>query len=299
MFKKLFSGFEASTGFFIRHTGFSKAPARCCWQVLKWYLIVGLGRQPQMRIAAWRAVFKLPQVFRSPAKVFYVFGRDYEPEIHFLEIYLQPGDVFVDGGANFGLYTVLASHFVGENGRDFAFEPFPDSHRITEGNIQRNDLGNAAVYPIALSNKTAEATMGLHHDPGRNSLSLQASETVSTLVINTVRMDEFWLENNLPPPTVMKLDVEGHEYFILQGAEKILREACPTIIFEVNPPACLRAGCPADAIAIFLGGIGYQFFAFASEGLVPAEPTGGDYVAIHSSKLTDVRNQSKMAHSVS
>lgn len=291
MIHRLFSGLGPSTRFLIQHEGFSSNRVRCLWQVLKWYLNVVIRRNPRLRIKEWMAAFTLPCNFRSPAKVFYVFGRDYEPEIRFLETYLQPGDVFVDGGANFGLYTVLASHYVGKEGKVLAFEPFPASHAIAKLNIELNNIKNADLFQTALSDNKGEAQMGVHHDPGRNSLSLNLNETVSTISISTNTFDELWVEKNLPNPSVIKLDVEGHERNILMGAERVIAAAKPTIIFELNPPACERSGYPASAVPELLKAWGYNFYTFSKEGLLPTVPCSGDYVAIHLSKMHEARHR--------
>ncbi|MEM6996443.1 MAG: FkbM family methyltransferase, partial [Myxococcota bacterium] len=63
---------------------------------------------------------------------------------------LEPGDTFVDVGANLGYYTVLAAKKVGPSGRVFAFEPDPESFALLKRNVDRNGLTN-----ITAENKAA------------------------------------------------------------------------------------------------------------------------------------------------
>ncbi|MDX6767763.1 MAG: FkbM family methyltransferase [Candidatus Methylacidiphilales bacterium] len=290
MSRKLFSGLESSFRFLVGHEGFSSHPLRCVWRVFAWYLLVLTGRNPTMKVGAWNASYLLPSVFRSPAKVFYVFGRDYEPEIKFLESYLREGDVFVDGGANFGLYTIMAARHLGSAGRVFAFEPFPESHELVVKNIDRNRLDNVELFQVALSDENGEARLGVHDDPGRNSLALDASETIATVKVEKKRLDDLWAQHRFPLPTVIKLDVEGHERSILLGALKTLSAATPTIIFELIPPSCERAGHTVGALIDLLRDAGYTFFAFSGNKMIPAIPECGDYIAVHTSRLTEDRN---------
>lgn len=291
MREKLFSGVVPSTRFFLGHPGFFRAPCASLARVMSWYFLVALGRCPTMKIPQWKASFLPPSIFRSPAKVFYVFRRDYEFEISFLESYLSSGDVFIDGGANFGLYTVLAGRLVGAAGRVFSFEPFPDSYRIALANIRRNHLENTELFELALSDRAGYTQLGVHDDPGRNSLTLDPDETLKEISIRRVSLDELWSARALPPPSVIKLDVEGHEFRVLSGARNILAKHFPTILFELNPQACSRAGVSTAHATQILGELGYAFFSFCQGQLKSVIPESGDYVAIHPTRLPEPRCQ--------
>ena len=69
---------------------------------------------------------------------------------------LEPGDVFVDVGANIGFFSLLASKVVGPGGRIYAFEPAPGTHQIFENNIKINGLNNIDVHQIALSRSNGQ-----------------------------------------------------------------------------------------------------------------------------------------------
>ena len=288
---KFFTGLVPSLRFFLSHPGFLRAPIQSFWRVISWYAQVALGRGPVLRIPDWNAVFLLPSNFRSPAKVFYVFRRSYEYEISFLENYLEPGDVFVDGGANFGLYTVLASRMVGESGMVFAFEPFFESNQIAATNIQMNNLKNVGLFELALSDREGTAHLGVHEDPGRNSLALDPGETLRKDLIHKTTIDKFWDAKNLPAPSILKLDVEGHEYRVMLGAQGILGKFHPTILFEMNPAACARAGESAGALPGLLRDLGYSFFLFGDGRLQATNPLSGDFIAIHPNRIHEARCQ--------
>ena len=75
----------------------------------------------------------------------------YEPDTVFaFQAILKSGDTFLDIGASFGQYTLLASKIIGDAGRVFAFEPDPVSFSWLAGNVRRNHLKNATLESIAL-----------------------------------------------------------------------------------------------------------------------------------------------------
>jgi len=78
-----------------------------------------------------------------------------EKQTELLLAQLEPGDTFVDVGANLGYYTVLAAKKVGATGRVFAFEPDPESFALLKRNVARNGLDQ-----VVLENKAAGATHG-------------------------------------------------------------------------------------------------------------------------------------------
>ncbi|MEM6315117.1 MAG: FkbM family methyltransferase [Planctomycetota bacterium] len=156
-----------------------------------------------------------------------------------LRKHLQPGSVFVDGGANLGYFTLHAARL---GATVHAFEPDPANRARLEANLAANDL-TATVHPAALTDTPGSLT--LHHPPegdhfnhGQTSLleSLAAGGTTST--VDAVRLDA-----QLDHADVIKLDVEGAELGALRGMAGLLSgERPPTLVVEVNGPACRAAG---------------------------------------------------------
>ena len=79
-----------------------------------------------------------------------------EPEQKFIiESTLKPGMVAFDLGANLGYYTVMMARLVGDSGRVYAVEPFPDNFRLLGENIHRNQLKNVQLENVAIGPRTA------------------------------------------------------------------------------------------------------------------------------------------------
>lgn len=138
---------------------------------------------------------------------------------------------FVDVGANIGLYSLLAATLF-DPGDVVAFEPTPDLVAIARRIAQANDVA-IDVRPCAVSSAAGRAALHLASvSDVSNSLveGFKASET--SVEVDTVRLDDVaadWSD----VPTVMKIDVEGHEADVLAGAHATIRDRRPVIFVEV------------------------------------------------------------------
>jgi FkbM family methyltransferase len=98
-----------------------------------------------------------------------------EPTTHLIERLLDPGDRFLDIGANIGYFTVFGALLVGGTGRVYAFEANPRTANVLRRNVRMNTIGHVCtVRDVALGDRIGTAT--LHTFVGS-----QASSTLSTL----------------------------------------------------------------------------------------------------------------------
>ncbi len=197
-------------------------------------------------------------------------------ERHFFNAYLRPGDVFADIGANLGLYSVLGGKLVGSSGCGYAFEPFHKSHQRLQANLELNNLRNVKTHHMALSSEPGETVLHVVGD-GRdawNTLGQPPEGTVSRqekVAVNTwdafVTGDETAREVRL-----MKVDVEGWERHVFQGATQTLsRSDAPVLIVELSDAAAAQAGGTAADTAQLLADFGYSFYSYdrADRSLTP------------------------------
>ncbi len=179
---------------------------------------------------------------------------------------LSPGDVFVDIGANFGYYTLLAAGLVGNQGHVYGFEPLPRVAEQLKRNVALNHLANVTVHEAAVGDSCREATMFV---------PVRAQSGIATLATPTWIKDRAARQIQVPVTTlddafgdrelaigVMKIDAEGYELRILRGARRLLSGASPPIVFcEVQPDT-------VDEIIGFLCALGYKTFRLHPEGLI-------------------------------
>lgn len=159
-----------------------------------------------------------------------------EKELKFFMSVLKPGDVFFDVGANGGLYSVIASKIVGEEGRVYAFEPGNFEIGLLTHNIQLNSCENITIVDKAVGNSTGTVDFGISDDGAMNSLrktehSLQSIREWKP--VQMIRLDDFFEQLAVKRVNFVKIDVEGAENLVFEGATKILSSGKPvTILFE-------------------------------------------------------------------
>lgn len=160
----------------------------------------------------------------------YVGLPEYE-EMMFLQRFLRQGDAFVDVGANAGAFAVLAA---GLGCRVVALEPVPQTFRRLLENVELNrNLG-----PIVAMNVAAGASPGILRMStgfGTGNHVLKPDEDVPCVEVAVVMLDE--AIPTFDAPTFVKIDVEGHEWEVIQGAIALLRsDALLGLLIETFRP---------------------------------------------------------------
>jgi FkbM family methyltransferase len=141
-------------------------------------------------------------------------GRE-PPVIGTIRKMLRSGDVFVDAGANIGVYSVLASNLVGPDGKVISIEMMPDTAAILRTHIEMNALSNVCVVEFALADRDG-ATVTASVQPGKFGQASIAHKTgddqvqVKTRTLSTILMDVGHVR-------LLKMDLEGAEIVALQG----------------------------------------------------------------------------------
>src|SRR5437016_1440902 len=118
---ELISGFKGKWDFLRMHPAFRMAPMRTTLRLASWRARCLLRTAATVHLRRSGVRMYLPPNWRGVAKLIYAFRDNYEPELAYLERVLSPGKVFVDAGANFGIYTLLASRLEGGAGRSIPF----------------------------------------------------------------------------------------------------------------------------------------------------------------------------------
>lgn len=210
----------------------------------------------------------------------------YEPnEFYFLEQFLKPGMVCIDCGAHEGIYSLFMAKKVGPNGVVWSFEPSSREFQALTRNIERNELGGAirtlraAVgssdtiiqqMNIAEPLHSGHNTFGEFVYPGVGS---ERKEWVPVIPLNSLMLGCLDL---------IKLDIEGAEALALEGAESLLRQFMPAILFEMNEGALNQQHSSIPEVLNFLRRWGYTIFSFSEQT--------GLLVQDHRQKLPDGEN---------
>lgn len=217
-------------------------------------------------------------------------GGTYEPnEFMFLSRVLRAGMVFIDIGANDGLYTVFAARRVGPTGRVVALEPSRRELDRLHRNIALNELTNIVTLPVAAGDRDGTAQLriaGFGHE-GQNTLGgfAYAIEGAGFEPIEVARLDGIIKAQNVSRVDILKIDAEGAELAVLRGARAVLARHRPLIIFELVEAALCQQGASRRDVLRLLEEAGYRFLVFGPSG--PPEATlsvdldGVNVIAVH------------------
>jgi FkbM family methyltransferase len=151
------------------------------------------------------------------------------PMQHCFTQVIQAGDVVLDIGANVGFYTLLAGCLTGPNGRVVAFEPLPANLEVLRCHIHLNRLTTVEVIPSALADQNGGTFFQI---AANNSMGHLTS--AGDLCVQVRSLDDLLAKGEIPLPRVLKIDVEGAERSVLEGAQQLLRQAHPTIILATH-----------------------------------------------------------------
>ncbi len=160
-----------------------------------------------------------------------------EPEV---ESVFKPerGWTVLDIGAHVGYYTVKSSKMVGEEGQVVSVEPFRGNHELLLKNLETNSCTNVQVVKKALTNFNGSTKLYSGTDSGHNTLlgeSVFATDTWED--VDAVTLDTLLDELGIDSIDLAKIDVEGNELSLLEGARRVLTEGrIHRLVLEVHTP---------------------------------------------------------------
>jgi FkbM family methyltransferase len=253
----------------------------------------------------WNRWFGLPAPVRRSGGIWWLTEMDFlgqsllangyeDVECKFAESFLRPGMKVLDIGAHQGFHTLIFSKKVGRHGRVVAFEPSLKDRQRLNLHLNMNFCANVTVKGCALGRK--EETANLYRVP-QNSVcnSLRPPDIDLASVIEPVsvrKLDDVLAEMGMEHVDFVKLDVEGAELGVLEGAQKLLgKTPRPTILCEVLEQRTRPWGYPARRIIETLAQKGFVWFELSRKAeLLPVSPEQsefhGNFVAVPQESLT-------------
>lgn len=158
------------------------------------------------------------------------------------------GATFWDVGAHIGYHSFCFAALVGPNGRVFAFEPNPSNIERFRLHLDRNPSLSERIdlQSVALSNADGEASFefssvvddgtstGSHLSNASLPSEPEAYSDFQSTTVTTARADTLVQTGAVPGPTIMKIDVEGAEQLVLEGAGGLLAKFKPLLFVEVH-----------------------------------------------------------------
>ena len=172
-----------------------------------------------------------------------IFGRYESHVIRELFSLSKSMKVAYDIGAHIGFMTLALAHYVGRNGKVFAFEPQPDNLLLLERMILKNDfLQVVKIVPVALGNIAGKQTMYFGKSSSMNFLESategQDIRDYPSITVTTSTLDAFVFEEENPAPDILKIDVEGAETMVIEGAMQTLKKFSPKFSHNLRGIRC-------------------------------------------------------------
>jgi FkbM family methyltransferase len=272
-----------------RHPAFRRAPTVTLARLARWRVQCALGVPATVHLDPWKVRLFLPPQWRGKGTTgVFALRHLYERELAYLERFVSPGMVFVDAGANCGIYTVAAARLVGPSGRVLSFEPGSQAFSVLKRNVELNQFHNVRAYRAALCDKNGKARL-YHSEQGQTSFSLGCPKNarVDFEEVTTRTLESVLEEDGADQVGLIKLDVEGAEELVLRGVEKIIVHSHPTIILEMNAFATEGMNLRRTGSWELLKSCGYDFFSLSDNGTLekldrpPAAYDITNVIAIH------------------
>ncbi len=210
------------------------------WLLLKWY---GRKRYPAIISQAGLRAARVKFTVTQPMEMCAVKQMDGESKYLRATLgELQPEDVFYDLGANFGLFCLHAAPLCRQV---YAFEPDPHFFALLQANGQLNGFANLQPLPWAIADKPGQTTLYTRGASGKSS-SLVHANHAQRVQVECHSLDELVFQRHFPPPTALKIDIEGAEYRALLGMRRLLQQKPPRVLAIETHPQLLQQGHGAE-----------------------------------------------------
>jgi FkbM family methyltransferase len=265
-------------GWLFTHPEFRRYPLSVLAGVIKWEYIRLRGAPTTLDLGPFRLQVRPHD---GVGRLVCYFGEAADDMFAFLERYVQPGMTVIDVGANVGSHCLYAGRGAGPAGQVVAFEPDPNTAELLLRNLAANQMSNVEVHETCLNDEPGPVQLHVNRDSAKTSMVRQGDTQIDRLA---ERLDAV-----IAPGTaidLLKIDVEGADYSVLEGARGI---------FEARPPAIvvIEVSEHASEIWDFLTSFGFRLFAYqrdadALEEL--AEPVFNCYAIHGSMPLSELGN---------
>ena len=186
-------------------------------------------------------------------------------EYAFLTEYPLPTGTVLDVGANLGIVSLVLAHRY-PNRTIHAFEPNPSTVQSLERNIVLNQASNIVVQDVAVGDTDGSIRFSAHPQ-NRGTARQTVKDTEYTQTVPCRTLDTYVQEENIGEIGLLKVDVEGYEKSVFEGAAEVLREQQACIVyFEVCPNLTRKAGFDPSAPAEMLRDFGYMLHRLSRDG---------------------------------
>lgn len=209
----------------------------------------------QILLLAYR-MFSRPLQTRAGRRLFlaayHVYKRFEARDVSALAPLIVPGSTVIDVGANVGFFATRFARWVGSGGTVIAIEPEAGNARVLRSEALRAGLAHIECVEAAAAARVGQGHLVLNpNHPADHRLGS------SGVAVDLVTIDGLMAERAWPPVSLIKIDVQGAELDVINGAVETLSRARPALYIEVDDEALIAQGASASALATRLEMLGY------------------------------------------
>lgn len=243
-----------------KHPANRRRRVRALSAAVGWQAYKHLSDKPRDLKVYGGMCFRAHPTSTQPGRFLYFGGYpDYE-EMTFMCRFLRPGDGFIDGGANEGMFALLAAKLVGPTGDVQAFEPVPEYIQRLRHNVEANGLSQVNVHGDAIGDAPGDVSFVVRGTGSRIQTPTDRGAVITTRVVT--------LDDALPARSwaMAKLDLEGAEHLALKGAQHLIRiDPPPVWMLEVADRFLHRFDSSEAELRQWLGDYGYDLVLYRPE----------------------------------
>jgi FkbM family methyltransferase len=164
----------------------------------------------------------------------------------------------IDIGANVGNVTLGFSKLIGETGKVYSFEPDPLNFSRFKKNIELNHFKNIEALNFGLGNKNGSFSIVVHDELNRGMNRLVENASENTVLCEVLVLDDFISKNGITKVDLIKIDVEGFEKKVLEGAYQLLKSQKPVLFIELDDNNLKDQGSSAKDLINYLEEFKYR-----------------------------------------
>ena len=183
---------------------------------------------------------------------------------------VRPGMRVFDIGANAGFYTLAFSRLIGGKGHVWAFEPFAENANNILRHLNLNSIENVTLVQAAVADRPGVAGFKIAQS---NSMGM-ISESSKGYLVPTVTLDSLIQDGIVAAPDLIKMDVEGAEASVLEGASALLAKGATILLIA------LHGEVPMRRCLTLLSQAGYRAFRMDGQSLPEDAPFVDEFYAL-------------------
>lgn len=185
------------------------------------------------------------------------FGVYENQELNLIKKYAKNGFRFIDIGANIGLYSAIIASIIGEKGSIYSFEPEPKAFKFLQNTINLNNFKNIHAFQKAASDSEGEIFLYASENNGGDNRAYDlGKESIgfNKVTVKKIHTGNFLLSQGINSADLIKIDVQGYEFYVFQGLIDLINNSKKIAIFTEFWPAglMLAKSDPRDLLNLFL-----------------------------------------------